>query len=814
MLSSLDEVKSVKVESVGDETLILVERYPILSRVNYRGLRSFSDAELNAYLGLLRDIPLKDIDEESIKLRLEEFYKDRGFLDVNARVSISIDSSGFATILAELSEGPLYFTLGVEISGDNNLKTELTKILKPVRGRVFREGEFREEVFKLQDYLIERGYFDAFVYYSGVKKLRIERPFFEVILPGEEKLFNRPLKLLGSISEGFNNLFEHPVWTLRALSGGGFGAYAVYTVLPGKRYEIRFEGAKNFAPELLLKKTGFKQTGVDPFAAERASLALEEFYRSKGFFDVRVRHSLLPDGVFFEIEEGDRYFLNLNGEIVGFYEKEFLEKELESRLNELKSQGFVLAEGKTEISISRETRTVFANFVIDRGPKQFIKSIKLETQDERIRNKFSAIEKKLPILYDSKFLEELIMSIKKDLGERGFLKPSIEQEVIVEDFEDEVYYSYIYKISPGERFSLGETVFYGYLKTAGNEVSYMNTKGDFYSDRLTENALYNFLRSGIFSGVEIKTFLDEKNKRVHRLIILSEEERGAIDLSLGYNTEEKFFLEGVFTLKNLFGIGASSVFSFRKSSREERFKLEFGDEFFFSSRLFLKAFLNKAQEERRNYSTDSKVGGLQIGFRVGRDFSIGLTQLFGHVIAQKKRFGVAKTTAFAIFERKDDIINPRRLSISDFRLSRSFSGEKFWKLEFSHFELLPLQSDLSLIFKVSGGGISGDAPIFEKFFLGGLKDLRGFEFESIGPGDVFAFSRFETQKTIKSPIVGAIFVDSGSTSRNFRGVFKAFKYNFGAGIGVSTPLGPARFDLSYAPQRGKFSISLSVGYFY
>ncbi|MDW8237260.1 MAG: hypothetical protein RMJ32_02500, partial [Aquificaceae bacterium] len=244
MLSSLDEVKSVKVEESEGITIISVERYPTLSKIVYRGLNSFAQEEVSAYLGLLKDAPIKELDEESIRLRLEEFYKDRGFLDINAKVNITTDKSGFATILIELSEGELYFTLGAKISAqDDALAGELKGLLKPIKGRIFKEADFRQEVFKLQDYLVDKGYFDAFVYYTGAQKIKLERPFFEVIIPGEEKPLKKPLKLLGSISEGFNNLFEHPFWTLKALAGRGLGAYATYAVFPGKRFQVTFEGA-------------------------------------------------------------------------------------------------------------------------------------------------------------------------------------------------------------------------------------------------------------------------------------------------------------------------------------------------------------------------------------------------------------------------------------------------------------------------------------------------------------------------------------------------------------------------------------------
>jgi hypothetical protein len=75
------------------------------------------------------------------------------------------------------------------------------------------------------------------------------------------------------------------------------------------------------------------------------------------------------------------------------------------------------------------------------------------------------------------------------------------------------------------------------------------------------------------------------------------------------------------------------------------------------------------------------------------------------------------------------------------------------------------------------GAIAGDAPVFERFYGGGLGSIRGFEFRGVSPrqglrddrvgGDFLALLDAEYSFPIVGEILrGVLFVDSGTVEKN------------------------------------------------
>ncbi len=160
-------------------------------------------------------------------------------------------------------------------------------------------------------------------------------------------------------------------------------------------------------------------------------------------------------------------------------------------------------------------------------------------------------------------------------------------------------------------------------------------------------------------------------------------------------------------------------------------------------------------------------------------------------------------------------------------------------LEFSKYFSLPLD----LIFLVKGqiaitdgwGGGEGDeddgygngVPIFDRLYLGGANNMRGFNFREVGPvdeygnpigGNSMAYITFEMTFPIISRVRGAVFTDMGFVNVG-SGDFGTSNANVDAGIGLrlDLPIGPIRVDYgiplvydSWNGPPGKFNFN--IGY--
>ena len=143
-------------------------------------------------------------------------------------------------------------------------------------------------------------------------------------------------------------------------------------------------------------------------------------------------------------------------------------------------------------------------------------------------------------------------------------------------------------------------------------------------------------------------------------------------------------------------------------------------------------------------------------------------------------------------------------------------GDKeFYKLELKsswYFKGLAKGHVLEIVGKsgIADSLQSGDVPFYERYYLGGLYSLRGFEFHSISPrdpgfaepvgGDTYWFGSAEYSIPIIEQEHGvgvrfAVFYDIGNVEANpYSWTIKNFDDNWGVGLRLNLPIGPIRLD--------------------
>ena len=819
ILRSLEEVKNVSVEEKDGQITIKVERYPILKSVKVKGNVAVWRDEILNYLTLYEDAPLKEADPKSLEDKLKELYREKGYIEAQAKVNIQIDEFGFASIEIKVKEGDVFFIGGGVYKGSSLDPSFLDERLGIVRGRVAKEGELSRKVFDLQDIYLSLGFWDSFAYYEGLQKADMEKPFWRVLLPTDPNIKRRPLRIVGALAEGIKNLFSHPISTLKAILGKGKLAYPVFYVYEGTRYQVFFEGNSFFSPQELLKISGLPQKGIDIFSLEEAKESIVNTYRSKGFFDVEVEYKQEGERILFSIREGQRYNAILDDQILP-YDEEKLKKELEEIIEQLRAEGYTLAKGEIKTNIDRDKKLVDVSFDINEGKKQILKTIKYVGNNKDIAKIFREVNEKLPAVYSSALIEQLNLRIEKYLKGNGYMEGSFEADVMLEEEEDVINYIYTYKVLEGPRYKAGLDLYYGAKATTSRELSYMTVREEFYSEKTLDETLYNFISSNLFLGVKIDTFIDTDKKQVHRLIKLQEDKRGFYDVGVGYNSQEGLVLDLTLGLKNLFGVGLSPALNYKRNKKRETYNLNFEDPFLFTRKLWFKSNLFKDYQEHRVFDLNTQGFALSLGYRITRYTSFG--PFFS--VSDNRYLGTgARLNKYGLFllrEYKDDIFNPRRIHYDSLNLSRASGDLNYTKAEFNTFRFISITTNLSLSFKVSGGSAWGSVPIFDRYFLGGLTNLRGYSYEEVGSptgGKSFVFGRMELEAPLKGSFVFVPFYDVGGVGESSNRLPREIKHSFGFGLGAKTPVGPIRLDLAF-PGEGNplknFKLYLSVGYIY
>jgi len=110
--------------------------------------------------------------------------------------------------------------------------------------------------------------------------------------------------------------------------------------------------------------------------------------------------------------------------------------------------------------------------------------------------------------------------------------------------------------------------------------------------------------------------------------------------------------------------------------------------------------------------------------------------------------------------------------------------------------------------RLAGGSIFGDAPVFEKFYGGGLGSVRGFQYRGISPrsegtdepigGDFMVFAGVEYGfPIVGEQLRGVVFVDSGTVEENVE--VTVYRASAGVGLRWIIPMfGPVPMSLDFA----------------
>ena len=195
----------------------------------------------------------------------------------------------------------------------------------------------------------------------------------------------------------------------------------------------------------------------------------------------------------------------------------------------------------------------------------------------------------------------------------------------------------------------------------------------------------------------------------------------------------------------------------------------------------------------------------------------------------------SKVFTSIVFDSRDNPLlsrHGRRITFSPF-IAGSFLGGDIrvygMDLEGSQYFHLPWDTILLIngeIATVSHYSYGSGVPIYERLYLGGSNNLRGFPFREVGPqdsngeplgGQSMARTTIEWTFPIIEKARGAVFYDTGfvNTSSWAFG-FNHIASDIGVGIRLDLPIGPLRLDYGYPIQRDGYNggghFNFNVGY--
>jgi outer membrane protein insertion porin family len=439
--------------------------------------------------------------------------------------------------------------------------------------------------------------------------------------------------------------------------------------------------------------------------------------------------------------------------------------------------------------------------------------------------------------YSNTAIRKEVNALTEKFANRGYAYAEINPEISMDNKNLLVHLTF--EIEKKKR------VFYEKIQVVGNTKTRDKVirrelavaEGELYNAADMNKSRDRLKRTGFFKEVDLTTSRGSTEEKINLDIKVEEAPTGAVTFGIGYSTLESVVGSASIGDRNLFGLGYSGSLRFSVGLKTQNFRLSFTDPYFLGYPYTAGIDLyHERVEIFDTYSYKITGGDLRFGKELTDNLRIDamykLENISVYDVAAtastyiQEQKGKKTTSALSIspsIDTRDDYFNPRRGGRHSLFVQNAggiLGGDNYFVKvigQTSWFFPLPLNMTLNL--RAQAGMISAyggkNLPVYEKFFVGGITTVRGFEYGKAGPVDtndepIGAKKMVAFNTELIFPLAreiglrGALFFDIG---KGFDKIGDITPLKFGAGPGIRwySPFGPIHIDVGFnlRPKRGE-----------
>jgi outer membrane protein insertion porin family len=319
----------------------------------------------------------------------------------------------------------------------------------------------------------------------------------------------------------------------------------------------------------------------------------------------------------------------------------------------------------------------------------------------------------------------------------------------------------------------GELVYFDRINVRGNSKTRDKVirrelriiEGDSYSQSLLDYSKRRVNALGFFEKVDVSTKRGSGDNQMDVNVEVAERPTGTFQIGAGFSSVENFIAQAQISQNNLLGRGQLLTLQAQISGLRQLFLLQFQDLYFLDTDWTFGFNLFKQDRILSSFTRSSKGASLTWGYLLAEDLRLLLTYTLEDVhvttggfaglfssgqrdpiplgsLANLLRSGITSSgRALLSYDSRDNRMFPTKgwyntLSgeIADHFL---LSENVFTRYEAVARFFYPVWGPFVFRAKLEGGLISSrdphGVPIFERYFVGGIYDIRGFSPRSLGP---------------------------------------------------------------------------------
>jgi outer membrane protein insertion porin family len=483
---------------------------------------------------------------------------------------------------------------------------------------------------------------------------------------------------------------------------------------------------------------------------------------------------------------------------------------------------------KPKITITKEGKWIYIDIKIHEGEQFNVGEIDFKGDIITTRKDLlKQLSIKKGNVYRISAVQKDIRSITNSYGDKGYAYAEILPLTSVDSKERLVHITF--------DINKGREVFFERITTSGNTKTRDKVirrelkagEGELYSTTAIKRGRQKLKTSGYFKEVELTTSRGTADDKINVDIKVEEAPTGAFTFGAGFSSLEGVVATASISERNLFGLGYKTHLSGTLGGDSQRFKFGFTDPWFLGTPTTVG--FNVYLEESKVFDTYSSSvfgGDLTVGRYLteyirgsltGRAETVEIFDVEPDASEDvKEEEGTKDTislTSRFTRDTRDDFFHPTRGSRHILTLENAggvLGGDNtFYKIVGDTNWYFPLLLNTVLHLRGRSGIVEGydgeDVPIYERFFVGGINTIRGFEYGEAGPkdetgevigGENMVIFNLELIFPLSKELgfMGVTFYDGG---KGWTEEFGRWNHAVGFGIRWLSPIGPIRIDWGY-----------------
>jgi outer membrane protein assembly complex protein YaeT len=519
------------------------------------------------------------------------------------------------------------------------------------------------------------------------------------------------------------------------------------------------------------------------------------------------------------------------------------------------ARGYYQSRVTYDLQVDDQDALVTAHITVAEHRPVTVAEVTVEVSDYTPDPAGPPLSERLPLQSGAVFTEAAYQQGEQILRdfflERSYAHVQTQRKAEVNLDQDDVHVQYT--VQPGPQAVFGPTRVEGREKVDSQLIlrELMYQPGEQFSLRKIADSQEKILALGLFRAVQIAPEqIDTKPQVVPMRVRVEEKPPRDIKVGLKYGTEDEFGAQVEWQHHNWLGGGRQLSFLLKLSSVTRTAKAMFVQPHFLSPRTRAVLSLSQEQEDEETFLLNAT----RFQPRLEHRFSPTLSGFVGYRMEFAKLHDLAPATVRALGQIKRDGVlsgpslglvwnttenpfNPQEgevVSLSADQAGVVWGGDfRFYKLtaEVKKYHRVGGKTVLAGRLKIGFAdalGAQTNIPLFERFYAGGEKSVRGYGRRRLGPlsdadDPLGGLSLIEGSVELRRPLwrelSGALFLDFGQVSLNSSDLpLDDLKFAAGFGVSYTTPVGPLRVDLGFPfdPPRGDrgWQVHFSIGQFF